>query len=97
MKLDEHGRHCDTVDEFGHYVGTATTGRGRWLLRYAEFIAVIAAVDAYARNRAIVLYHASTDFVVRARARALDVLARSRTLTFFARLLHITLYDHEDE
>jgi hypothetical protein len=97
MKLDEYGRWCDSVDEFGHCVGTTTTGRGRWLLRYADFIAVIAAVDAYARNRAIVLYHASTDFMARAKARTLSVLARSRTLTFFARLLHITLYDHEGE
>ena len=97
MRLDEHGRLVDSADEFGHYAGQETTGRGRRLFRYAEFVAVIAAVDAYARSRAIVLYHASTDFVARARARTLRVVARSRALTFFARLLNITLYDHEDE
>ena len=97
MRLDEHGRWADSVDEFGHYAGTETTGRGRKLFPFAEFVAVIAAVDAYARSRAIVLYHASTNFVARARARTIAAIARNRTLTFFARLLNITLYDHEDE
>jgi hypothetical protein len=97
MRLDEHGRWSDSADEFGHYSGTDTTGRGRKLFSYAEFVAVIAAVDAYARSRTIALYHASTDFAARARARTLRVVARSRALTFFARLLNITLYDHEDE
>jgi hypothetical protein len=97
VKLDEHGRWCESTDEWGHEIGTETTGRGRRLFAYAEFIAVIAAVDAYARNRALTLYHASADFAAYARARALTGIARSRTLTFFARLLNITLYDREDE
>lgn len=97
MNLDEHGRWSDEVDEYGRYVAAKVTQYGRFLFRYADFVEVIATLTAYARNRALTLYHASTDFAAYARARALTGIARSRTLTFFARLLNITLYDREDE
>lgn len=96
MNLDEFGRWSDEVDEYGRYVASKVTQYGRFLFRYADFVEAIATLEAYARNRAIILYHASTEFTFRARARAVTVLRRNPAFTFIARLLHITLYDREE-